>query len=206
VHGTLAGERLLFTQDRYFIVVRDLNGTAEPERRNLLINFGAAISARIPRGITDLPLLAYLPLENRVPGSERLSRDDPLGLGALPFGAVTARYRGPGQECKVFVADFPSHLELRGALKTLKAAMLKEGPVRELAIGDEGWQGRLLKSPGMIARRETVLFGAFGACPEEGLRALLAVMDRRIKPYVPPPFKEKPKEEEKPKAEGRTED
>ena len=100
VHGTVDGERLMFVQDRYLIIVRDLSGDSDPARRTMLINFGRAISDRIPKDITDIDLVSYLPFENRVPATERLDKEDPLGLGLFKAGGVTALYRveDPGMQ------------------------------------------------------------------------------------------------------------
>src|ERR1043165_6557291 len=76
VHGTVIEDRLFFVQDRYLVIVRDLNNTQEPERRSMLINFGHALSARVPRDITDISMVGYLPYEHRVPASEQMEKDD----------------------------------------------------------------------------------------------------------------------------------
>ena len=202
VHGTVDADRLIFVQDRYLIVVRNLSGDADPARRTMLINFGRAISDRIPRDITDIDLVSYLPYENRIPATERLDKEDPLGLGLFKSGGVTALYRIEARECKVFLADASGSTDVKGLVKALKEGMEKEGPVSELGIGVEGYQGRLFKSQAMLARRENVLFGCYGTMTEREMKNIMAAIDRRVKPYVPPKILDKKKEEEKPAAGG----
>jgi hypothetical protein len=191
VHATVDGERLLFVQDRFVIVVRDLGGAAEAARRALLINFGRVISERVPRDITDPSLIGYLPYEDRVPATERLDKEDPLGLGIFKAGGVTALYRIENRECKVFMADAGDSHGVKDLLKEIKRTMLKEGAVAELNVGEEGWQGRLFKSTAMVARQQLVIFGCYGSMTDKEIRNLMAGIDRRIKPYVPPKIKER---------------
>jgi hypothetical protein len=198
VHATVDGERIMFVQDRFFVVVRDLSGASDPARRTMLINFGRAISERIPRDITDINLVSYLPFENRVAATERLDKEDPLGMGIFKTGGVTALYRADNRECKVFLAEVGDNIGLKGVMKDVKAAMEKEGPIGELGIGEEGYVGRLFKSQAMLSRREQVIFGCYGTMTEREMRNVMAGIDRRIKPYVPP--KIKPKTEEEPEA------
>jgi hypothetical protein len=195
VHGTVDGERLMFVQDRYLIVVRDLSGDTDPARRTMLINFGRAISDRIPRDITDIELVSYLPYENRVPATERLDKEDPLGMGLFKSGGVTALYRVENRECKVFLADAKESNDIKGLVSSLKQAMEKEGPITELGIGAEGYQGRLFKSQAMLSRRENVLFGCYGTMTEREMKNIMAAIDRRVKPYIPPKIVPKKAEE-----------
>ena len=197
VHGTVDGERLMFVQDRYLIVIRDLSGDVDPARRTMLINFGRAISDRIPRDITDIELVSYLPYENRVPATERLDKEDPLGLGLFKNGGVTALYRVENRECKVFMADAHESNDIKGLVNSLKGAMEKEGPVSDLGIGLEGYQGRLFKSLAMLGRRENVLFGCYGTMTEREMKNIMAAIDRRVKPFVAPKIIEKKAEEKK---------
>ena len=199
VHGTVYGERLMFVQDRYLIIVRDLSGDTDPARRTMLINFGRAISDRIPRDITDIDLVSYLPYENRVPATERLDKEDPLGMGLFKSGGVTALYRIENRECKVFLADTGETSDIKGLVKAIHDAMEKEGPVAELATGTEGYQGRLFKSLAMLGRRENTIFGCYGTMTEREMKNIMAAIDRRIKPYTPPSIIEKKKEDDEDK-------
>jgi len=196
VHATVDGERMMFVQDRFLIVIRDLTGNSDPTRRTMLINFGRAISDRIPRDITDINLVSYLPYESRVPATERLDKEDPLGMGIFKTGGVTALYRIDNRECKVFMAEVTDHMGLKGVIGDVKKAMEKEGPISELGIGEEGYQGRLFKSMAMVAQREHVVFGCYGTMTEKEMRNVLAAVDRRVKPYVAPKIKAKPEDEE----------
>jgi hypothetical protein len=201
VHATVDGERLLFVQDRFIIIVRDLSGAADPARRTMLINFARAISDRIPRDITDINLVSFLPFENRVPATERLDKEDPLGMGLFKTGGVTALYRIDNRESKVFMAEAPDNTAVRGLIKDVKQAMEKEAPIGELAVGTEGYQGRLFKSQAMVARRELVVFGCYGTMTEKEMRNLMAAIDRRVKPYAPPKIIERKAEDEETKKE-----
>jgi len=201
VHAFVDGERLIFVQDRFLIIIRDLSGAADPARRTMLINFARAVSDRIPRDITDINLISYLPYENRVPATERLDKEDPLGMGLFKSGGVTALYRIDNRECKVFMAEVADSSSTKGLIKDVTKAMEKEGSLSELGIGAEGFQGRLFKSMAMVARREQVVFGCYGTLTEKEMKNVMAAMDRRIKPYVPPKVKEAKMEDEKdPKA------
>lgn len=198
VHATVDGERLMFVQDRFLIVVRDLSGAPDPARRTMLINFGRSISDRIPRDITDITLVSYLPFANRVPATERLDKEDPLGAGIFKNGGVSALYRIDNRECKVFMAESADSVGLNGAVKLLKDAMEKEGPIGELGVGNLGYQGRLFKSLAMLARRENVVFGCYGTMTEKEMKQIMAGIDRRVKPYIPPKIKDRsPDEPEK---------
>ncbi|HYF50711.1 MAG TPA: DUF6599 family protein [Planctomycetota bacterium] len=196
VHAFVDGERLIFVQDRFLITIRDLSGAADPARRTMLINFARAVSDRIPRDITDINLVTYLPYENRVPATERLDKEDPLGLGLFKSGGVTALYRIDNREGKVFMAEVPDSYGSKGLIKDVTKAMEKEGPISELSIGTEGYQGRMFKSMAMVARREQVVFGCYGTLTDKEMKNVMAAIDRRVKPYVPPKVKESKPEED----------
>jgi len=202
VHGTVDGERMIIVQDRFLILIRDLTGNPDPARRTMLINFGRAISDRIPRDITDINLVGYLPYEGRVPATERLDKEDPLGLGLFKAGGVTALYRVENRECKMFLAETGDGMSLKGLLKDVKTAMEKEGPIGELAIGTEGYQGRLFKNQAMVAIREQVLFGCYGTMTEKEMKNIMAAVDRRVKPYTAPKIRDRKAEEEEEKKGG----
>ncbi|MFH0938152.1 MAG: DUF6599 family protein [Planctomycetota bacterium] len=191
VHATLNGDRLIFVQDRFMITVRDLSNASDPARRAMLINFARAISDRIPRDITDIQLVSYLPFENRVPATERLDKEDPLRLGLFKNGGVTALYRIENRECKVFMATVATVGAAKSLLQDVRRAAEKEGPVTDLGIGTEGHQGRLFKNLAMFSRRELVVFGCYGTMTEKEMLNVMAGLDRRIKPYTPPKVKER---------------
>jgi hypothetical protein len=202
VHATIDGDRMIFVQDRFLIVVRSLSALADPARRTMLINFGRAISDRVPRDITDIDIITYLPYENRVPATERLDKEDPLGLGIFKAGGVTALYRIENRECKVFMAQVGDTSSVRSLFKDVKTAMLKEGPVTESGVGQEGLQGKLFKSLAMLAQRELVVFGCYGTMTDKEMRNIMAGIDRKVKPYVAPKIKEKIEEKEDDKKGG----
>ncbi len=166
VHGTVMEDRLFFVQDRFLIIVRDLASTPEPERRTMLINFGNAISDRLPRDITDISLVGYLPYENRVPASERLDKEDPLGMSILKGGGVTASFKiqDKGEkgdkkvetrECKVFLSDAKDKGSAKTALKQLRKEFDKDGgKTEDLAQGEDGFTCSFNNAPAMIAKRE----------------------------------------------------
>jgi hypothetical protein len=191
VHGTVMEDRLLFVQDRFLIIVRDLSGSQDPERRTMLINFGHAISDRMPRDITDIALVGYLPYENRVPASEKLDKDDPLGMGLFKNGGVTALFRIEQRDCHVFLADIKDHGSSKGVYKDVKKALEKEGKTEDVALGEEAFTATFRGSPGIVARRESVVYGCYGAYTDKEMKALMSNIDRRIKPYVPPKIKDK---------------
>lgn len=214
VHGTVIDDRLFFVQDKYLIIVRDLAGTPEPERRSMLINFGHALSQRLPRDITDISLVGYLPYENRVAASERLDKDDPLGMNIFKQGAVTAQYRvqekpdkseksnDPAllgktiRDCKVFLIETKDKGSSKSALKSVRKEFDKQGKTEDLGFCEEGFTTTFNGTPAMIARRESVIFGCYGSFNEKEMKGLMSAIDRRVKPYVPPKVKEKDPVEE----------
>jgi hypothetical protein len=196
VHAFVDGERLIFVQDRFLISVRDLSKAVDPARRTMLINFATAVSNRIPRDITDIQVISYLPFENRVPATERLDKEDPLGLGIFKTGGVTALYRIDDRECKVFLGEVSDAAATKGLIKDVKNAMLKEGPLSDLAIGTESYQGKLFKNLAMLARRERIVFGCYGTMTEKEMKNIMATIDRKVKPYVAPKIKARPENED----------
>ena len=207
VHATVIEDRLVFVQDRFLIIVRDLSASQDPERRTMLINFGHAISERIPRDITDIALVGYLPYENRVPATERLDKDDPLGMGLFKGGGVTALFRIDKRECHVFLADTKEKGNAGNVYKNVKKALEAEGATEALSIGEEGFSGKFRGSPAMVAKRESVVYGCYGTYDEKEMKSLMANIDRRVKPYVAIKVKEAPKdaaeEEAKKKKKGK---
>lgn len=195
VNATVDGERMMFVQDRFLIVVREMSGMSDPARRTMLINFGRAISSRIPRDITDINLIGYLPFENRVPATERLDKEDPLGLGLLKAGGVSALYKIENREAKIFMAESDS-TQVKDLIKEIRKAMEKEGPIGELGIGEEGFMGRLFQSQAMVSRREKVVFGCYGTMTEREMKNIMSSIDRQIKPYIAPKIKDKKEEED----------
>lgn len=202
VHATVDGDTLLFVQDRFLVVIRQLGVAEDPARRTMLINFARVISDRIPRDITDINLVNYLPYENRVPATERLDKEDPLGMGLFKNGGVTALYRIENRECKVFLADAKDASGTKGLMNGIKAAMEKEGPIKELGVGTEGYQGRLFKSQAMAGRRESVMFGCYGTFTEKEMRNVVAAIDRRVKPATAPKPAAKATKKADPEAHG----
>ena len=197
VQATLDGERLIFVHDKFLVVVRDLEQTPEEQRRALLINFGRSISNRIPRPITEVEPATFLPAVNRVPASERLDKEDPLGLNILQGGAVSALYRVEKRECRVFLAYVGEGWSKLAHLNRIRKTMESAGPMTELKIGDAGYQGQWKGNAVMIAQREDVVFGALGNLAPEEMRDLMAAIDRRIRPYVPVKYSDIRKAEEK---------
>jgi hypothetical protein len=197
VHATLDGERLFFVHDRYLVAVRDLEKSEPQMRRDLLVNFGRAVSSRIPRPITEVEPVSFIPVQNRVLASERLDLDDPLGLGIFDKGAVSAVYRIEDRECRAFAAFASAGWSKRAQLSRLRRAMEEAGPVTETKHGDVGCQGRLLGHPALIAQREDVVFGVLGTFTPEEMRELMAALDRKIKPLTLLKYSDVKKEEEK---------
>jgi hypothetical protein len=91
---------------------------------------------------------------------------------------------------------------VRNLFKDVKTAMLKEGPVAESGVGQEGLQGKLFKSLAMLAQRELVVFGCYGTMTDKEMRNIMAGIDRKVKPYVAPKIKEKIEEKEDDKKGG----
>ncbi|HLX63859.1 MAG TPA: DUF6599 family protein [Planctomycetota bacterium] len=207
VHGTVIDERLFFVQDKFLIVVRDLSGSQDPERRAMLINFGHALSSRVPRDITDISMVGYLPYEHRVPASERIEKDDPFGLNVFKQGCCVAKFRIEKREITVFVAEFKDKGGAHGAFKAVRSQLEKQGKLDELGFAEEGFIGTMDSQPAMIAKREAVVFGCFGSFDDKEMKSLMSNIDRRVKPYVPPKIKEPEKnpadEEEKKNKQGK---
>lgn len=202
-HATLDGERLYCVKNKYFIVVRDLLSSPAEQRRAMLINFARSAAGRIPSGSEDIDPVSFLPYENRVTASERLDKEDPLGLNIFTKGAVTALYRDKDKEAKVFIAQHETVGSTVAAFETLKEEMEKGGAkLAPISMGDAGFQGKLFKQTCMIAQRDHVVFGAYGDFDEETMRELLATIDRRVKPILPIEQKAAKKTEESSKEPG----
>jgi len=184
VHATLDGSILYCVHDRYLIVVHDLTDSSDEQRKALLINFARAVSERIPRPVTDIAPLIYLPAIGRVTASERLDKTDPLNLGIMDKGAVTAIYRVENREAKVFLAEVNDGFLKNGAAKKIRKLMEANGPVKELKYGDYGVQGQLFNKTAMVAQQDKVFFGAFGTLTEEEMKNLMLGIERRIKPIA----------------------
>jgi hypothetical protein len=202
VQGVVDGERLFFVHDHYLVSVRHLQPGSEMRRRALLLNFGRGVSKRIPRPMVEPVPIAFLPLQHRVPATERLDKEDPVGLGVVNNGA-SAVYRIGQQEARMFMAKADGVIRKLAFLQKYRKAMEKEGPVRELQIGDGSYQGKLNKLNAIIAQREGVVFGILGTLEERDMIAIMAIADRQIKPYVPVKYKDvrkKKDEEEKEKS------
>ncbi|MCZ7646737.1 MAG: hypothetical protein M5U26_15860 [Planctomycetota bacterium] len=133
--------------------------------------------------------------------SERLDKDDPLGLSILKEGAVSAIYRKDGKEAKVFLAQVEETFLRASVLKRFHDLMAKEGKVEELPLGDQGHAGKLKGQRFLVAQRESVVYGVLGNLDDNQLQELMAIVDRKIKPFVPAQYKDlqkaKEKEEEK---------
>jgi hypothetical protein len=202
VHGTIDNGTLMFVQDRYFMIARDLSNAPEEQRRAMLVNFATNLSDRIPRNIADVEPISFLPIKNRVTASERLDKEDPLGLGIFTEGGATALYRSEDKEAKIFMALGAAGLHKYTELNKIKLAMQKEGPVREYLVGDKGFQGVFFGKPCLIAARENVVFGVYGTYRDDELREMMATIDRKIKPLIIVPYQDiKRKEAEKEKEE-----
>ena len=151
--------------------------------------------------------MGYLPYENRVPATERLDKDDPLGMGLFKGGGVTALFRIDKRECHVFLADTKEKGNAGNVYKNVKKALEAEGATEALSIGEEGFSGKFRGSPAMVAKRESVVYGCYGTYDEKEMKSLMANIDRRVKPYAPPKIKEKEKdpaeEDAKKKKQGR---
>jgi len=196
VQGVLVGERLFFVHDRYLVAVRHLQPGSEARRRALLLNFGRGISRRIPRPMVEPSPINFLPLQHRVPATERLDKEDPVGLGGVNNGA-SAVYRIESREARMFMAQVTGTFRRLAFLQKYRKAMEKEGPVKELQIGDGSCQGKLNKMNAIIAQRQDVVFGIIGTLEENDMLAIMAAADRMIKPYIPVKYQDVQKEKEK---------
>ena len=186
VHATLDGTRLIFAHDRYVVVVRSLTKLTEEQTRTLLINFGRATSTRIPRTLNDVDPVSFLPFENRVLASERLDKDDPLGLSIFDKGAVTALYRIEGRAGKVFIAQTEAAVNKQAYIKRFVKELEKFGKVRDSNIAEPGYRGTLNNHPCFVSQRDNAVFGVYGNLTEDEMRELMASIDRLVKPYVAP--------------------
>jgi hypothetical protein len=186
---------------------------ADEPRRALLFTFGLAIQSRIPKSLHEPYPLAYLPVEWRVPGSERLNREDVLGLGLFPSGSLSAVYRRYAKECVIQIAADDERRGWRApSLKRIGSRLLEAGPVKELFVGEElwdldhdglydrGYHGRLAGKTCMVALRLGVVFCAYGDWDEKEMRSLLAAIDRNLHPFAPPLPPPKEEKSEKPPA------
>jgi len=195
VQAVLDGERLIFVHDRYLVVVRHLQAAPEDQRRALLLNFGRGVSRRIPRPMVEPMPLNYFPVQYRVPASERLDKEDPVGLGIVENGA-SALYRIGDRESRMFMAMASGTFRKLAFLDRYRKAMEAEGPVKEVQLGDGCYEGRLNRLSAMIAQREEVVFGILGTLEPGEMQEIMATADRLIKPYIPVKYNDIKKKDE----------
>jgi hypothetical protein len=204
IQAVLDGDRLFFVHDRYLVIIRHLQKTTDEQRRALLLNFGRGVSRRIPRPMIEPTPLNYFPLQYRVPASERLDKEDPVGLAIVENGA-SALYRVGNRESRMFMAMATGTFRKLAFLDKYRKAMEAEGPVKEVQLGDGCYQGKLNKLSAMIAQREDVVFGILGTLEPDEMQEIMATADRLIKPYIPVKYNDvtkKSEEEEKDKGGG----
>lgn len=199
VHGTIDGPRLTFVQDRYLIVVKDLSNSPEEQRRSILVAFGTNMSNRIPRDISDVEPVAFLPIQYRVTASERLDKEDPLGLNIFTQGGATAVYRKEDREAKIFLALTTTTWGKSGEFEKLKKVVEKNGPTKSTLIGDKGFAGTMFNQTFYCSMRDTVIFGTFGNFSAEEQQELMAAIDRKVKPLIVTPYSELKKKDQEAK-------
>lgn len=204
VQAVLDGDRLFFVHDRYLVIIRHLQQSPDEQRRALLLNFGRGVSKRIPRPMIEPTPLNYFPVQYRVPATERLDKEDPVGLAIVENGA-SALYRIGNRESRMFMATASGTFRRLAFLEKYRKAMQAEGPTKEIQLGDGCYQGKLNKLNAVIAQREDVVFGILGTLEPEEMQEIMATADRLIKPYIPVKYKDvqkKGEEDEKEKGTG----
>jgi hypothetical protein len=156
------GRRVAFWQDRFYVRVRARQDT----RDDVLHQFAAAIAASLPGGGEMPGIVARLPSDDMVTGSEMYFRlensiqdavwlggENILGLDLSTQGAL-ARYEIQGQTATLVVIEFGDRGAATTALRALQAAALDS----LLAAGSAG----------------RVLAAAFGDAPADAGSALVA--------------------------------
>jgi hypothetical protein len=201
VQGVFLSERLFFTQNRYLAAVTDLAPDQSDERRSVLIEFGLRISDRLPHDITDIAPITRMPLENRVPGSEKFWREAPAPLKVADRELAAARYKVGPREGTFFVADCALGGGAKRVFGRFESAMSKEGPLRAAPFGQKSFSGTFNRQPSIIAIRDGVVFGVYGGLDPKEMVSLMTEADKRIQPLDAEPFKpnEKKSDEEEQK-------
>ncbi len=129
---TLNQYQLLFKRDRYFVIVNNVDGSAEV--RSAMLEFGRFIASRLP---VAKPLLLdeSLPKKGMVKNSLRLIRGPyalqslyPLGEGDIlqlrrRLTAVSARYEDAEGKRTVILADYPDETSARAAFAHVRRSL-----------------------------------------------------------------------------------
>jgi hypothetical protein len=161
----------------------------------MLVAFGTNMSNRIPRDISDVEPVSFLPIQYRVTASERLDKEDPLGLNIFTQGGATAVYRKEDREAKIFLALTATTWGKSAEFEKLKKAVEKNGPTKSTLIGDKGIVGTMFNQTFYCSMRDTVIFGTFGNFTADEQQELMAAIDRKVKPLIVTPYSELKKRE-----------
>jgi hypothetical protein len=132
---TAGSYELLAVQGGFYVVVENLSGRAE--RAADLVAFARALAPRLPAP-EPVGALDLLPVEGRVPGSERLIRgpqaleafiqlgeDDILQLGGR-VTAAAASYQGPPGRFTLVVVPYADSATARGAFEHVQTHLDRE--------------------------------------------------------------------------------
>jgi len=162
-----------------------VQGEADDDRPDLIEGLDSLVASAIERveGLQSLPAeVEALPIDGRVPGSERYVAADLFGHAFLP-GGVVATYGNGDDLVELFFTELPGAPEAGEALDRLKAHEQEWGAVEaEVSnLGDGGFRftdpGL---GPGMVVRSGNFVVGAHGSAnPDEYVQELLQLLARK---------------------------
>ena len=162
-----------------------VQGEADDDRPDLIEGLESLVASAIEgvEGPQSLPAeVEALPIEGRVPGSERYVAADLFGHVFLP-GGVVARYLNGEDVAEVFYTELPGALEAEEALDRLRTYEQEWGAV-EAEITNLGDGGFRFTDPGlgagMVVRKDIYVVGAHGSANADGyVRELLESLARK---------------------------
>ena len=159
-----------------------VQGEADDDHPDLIEGLESLVAAAIEgvEGPRSLPAeLDALPIEGRVPGSERYVAADLFGHAFLP-GGVVAAYADGDDVVELFFSQLPGATEAGDALDRLRSHEEEWGAV-EAEISNLGDGGFRFTDPGLgpgvVVRSENFVVGAHGSAnPDEYVQKLLLLL------------------------------
>ena len=141
---------------------------ADPEAAAMLRRVMALAASAVPGGPTEPPELAPLPVEGRMPRSERYVASDLMGHGFLGAG-VLASYRREGHDARLFFSELGSESEADEAVARLRSHWQERARVEVI---ESPGRGGFRYSDAELGSGAVAAAGSYVAgvqCPEAGL-------------------------------------
>jgi len=134
------GNAIYFWQDRYYVKL--IAYDTRPETAGLLSHLATIISGKIPVGGSMPDLFAVLPVKNKVPNSEKFTRQDVLGQKYLLNG-YSAEYDYNGERCYLFLIQCEDNDDARDKFEKYRLFKKETGILSDtiMDLGDQTFAG-----------------------------------------------------------------